>query len=77
MQHKRTDKHSAKEPDDEIKMIFSINYGDVTATVHADDENYVAKIQGKIEQVKDWRFHLFVLRFMQSLEKASNLNGPI
>ncbi len=57
-------------------MSMSIDYGGIIASVQADHENYVAKISGKIGKVEGWAFHQFVIRFIKSLERASNTKEP-
>lgn len=58
-------------------MSLSINYGDVIASVKADKDTYVAKITGKVGDVEGWPFHQFVIRFIKSIERATNANEPI
>ncbi len=63
--------------DPTANMSLSINYGDVVASVRADRDKYVAKITGKIGEVDGLPFHQFVIRFIKSIESASNINDPV
>jgi len=71
---KSEEKKAGKEFDPKVNMSLSINYGDVVASVRADKDVYVAKITGKIGEVEGLPFHQFVIRFIKSIESASNLN---
>lgn len=53
------------------KLTLSVNYGDVMASVHADEENYVARITGKMPSVDEWQFHSFIISFVKSIQMAS------
>lgn len=74
---KEPEKTKVHEVDAAAKMTLSLNYGDVTASVQADEENYVARITGKLGRVEEWPFHQFVIRFMKSIEKASAFKDPV
>ncbi len=53
------------------KVVLSVNYGDVTAYVTADDEYYKAQIVGKIARVDEWQFNAFIINFINSIQKAT------
>ena len=73
---KNTEKNG-KEMNAAVNMSLSINYGDVSASVKADKEMYVAKITGKVGEVEAWPFHQFIIGFIKSIEKASKFDDPL
>lgn len=55
----------------EDRVSLFVNYGDITANVTANEENYKATITGKIPQVSEWEFHAFIINFVNSIQKAT------
>ncbi len=57
--------------ENEPKLVLSVNYGDVTANVHATDNDFVAQITGKMPTVNRWQFNAFIINFVNSIKNAA------